>query len=46
MKNTSLPVGWERKTLGEVCEIFNGSTPLKSKREFWDDGEINLVYNK
>lgn len=41
MEKTGLPVGWEMKTVGEVCEIFNGSTPLKSKREFWDDGEIN-----
>ena len=37
----SLPEAWEVKTLGEVCEIFNGSTPLKRKKEFWEDGEIN-----
>ena len=40
-EKTGLPVGWEMKTLGEVCEIFNGSTPLKGKKEFWDNGEIN-----
>ncbi len=32
---------WEVKTLGEVCEIFNGSTPLKSKKKYWDNGTIN-----
>jgi len=40
-RSRSMPDGWELRTLGDVCEIFNGSTPLKSKREFWDDGEIN-----
>jgi type I restriction enzyme S subunit len=30
----------EWKTLGEVCEVKNGYTPLKSKKEFWEDGII------
>ncbi|NVO18827.1 MAG: restriction endonuclease subunit S [Bacteroidetes bacterium] len=30
--------GWEIKKLGEVCEIVNGSTPLRSNNEFWDNG--------
>jgi type I restriction enzyme S subunit len=37
----SLPKGWEIKTLGEVCDISNGSTPLRSKKEFWDNGNVN-----
>ena len=31
---------WETKKLGEVCDIVNGFTPLKSNRKFWDDGDI------
>lgn len=32
--------GWEIKTLGEVCEIKGGSTPLKSNTSFWSNGNI------
>ena len=28
--------GWERKRLGEVCEIVNGGTPKTSVAEYWD----------
>jgi len=30
--------GWEIKKLGEVCEIINGSTPLRSNKTFWENG--------
>lgn len=30
--------GWEVKKLGEVCEIVNGTTPLRSNKDFWDNG--------
>ncbi len=36
----SLRKGWEIKKLGEVCEIVNGSTPLRTNKEFWDGGEF------
>jgi type I restriction enzyme S subunit len=32
--------GWEIKTLGEVCDIFSGSTPLKSDLSFWQNGDF------
>ena len=32
---------WETKKLGDVCKIINGSTPLRSKKEYWEDGDIN-----
>jgi restriction endonuclease S subunit len=32
---------WEVKKLGEVCDIFNGSTPLRTRSDFWENGEIN-----
>ena len=32
---------FELVELGEVCNIFNGATPLRSNEEFWKDGEIN-----
>ena len=34
-------MNWEVKKLGDVCEIFNGSTPLKSNKQYWDNGTIN-----
>lgn len=27
--------GWERKTLGEVCEVVNGGTPKTSVAKYW-----------
>lgn len=31
---------WEMFELGELCDIFNGSTPLKKKEEYWEKGTI------
>lgn len=31
---------WQIEKLGEVCDIINGSTPLRSNKEFWDDGDV------
>jgi type I restriction enzyme S subunit len=31
---------WEKKSLGEVCEIVNGSTPLRTNKAFWDYGDF------
>ena len=39
--NSQLPKGWKIKKLGEVCDVFNGSTPLRRKKEFWENGNIN-----
>lgn len=35
-----LPEGWEMKKLGEVCEIINGSTPLRTNKDFWENGDF------
>ncbi|MBO1055210.1 MAG: restriction endonuclease subunit S [Dolichospermum sp. JUN01] len=35
-----LPVGWEIKTIGEVCKSGAGGTPLKSKKEYYEGGQI------
>ncbi len=31
---------WEKKSLGEVCEIVNGSTPLRTNKDFWENGNF------
>ncbi|MEE6188050.1 restriction endonuclease subunit S [Niabella digestorum] len=36
----NLQHGWEIKKLGEVCEIVNGSTPLRSNKDFWENGNF------
>lgn len=40
-ENKQLPKGWEWKMLGEVCEVYNGSTPLRKRKEYWENGNIN-----
>ena len=32
--------GWKVKKLGEVCEIVNGSTPLRTNKDFWVNGKF------
>jgi type I restriction enzyme, S subunit len=32
--------GWQTKSLGDVCKTGSGGTPLKSKKEFYDNGTI------
>lgn len=27
--------------IGTICNVFNGSTPLKSNNEYWENGDIN-----
>ncbi|CCE58232.1 TPA: restriction endonuclease subunit S [Staphylococcus argenteus] len=34
---------WEEKELGEIFQIISGSTPLKSNKEFYENGNINWV---
>jgi restriction endonuclease S subunit len=36
-----MKAGWVTKPLGDVCKIVNGSTPLRSNKTYWDNGEIN-----
>ena len=36
IENTSLPTGWETKSLGEICEIQLGKTPHRKTERFWD----------
>ena len=35
-----LPVGWEIKTIGEVCKTGAGGTPVKSNKEYYENGQI------
>lgn len=35
--------GWEEKTLGEVCMTGAGGTPLKSKKEYYEGGDIPWI---
>lgn len=31
---------WQTEKLGEVCKIINGSTPIRSRKDFWEMGTI------
>lgn len=33
--------GWRVEKLGDVCDIVNGSTPLRSNKSFWENGDIS-----
>lgn len=37
-----MPEGWQRLSLGEVCEAIGGGTPSTSRPEYWD-GDITWV---
>ena len=34
-------MSWITLELGEICDITNGSTPLRTNKEFWENGTIN-----
>lgn len=33
-------IEWQKVRLGDVCDIFNGSTPLKTNDDYWKGGNI------
>lgn len=35
-----IKVKWVDKYLGDVCNIVNGSTPLRSNKDFWENGSF------
>ena len=37
-----VPDGWQSVRLGDVAEVIGGSTPSRSKKEFWD-GNVSWV---
>ena len=38
-----IPAHWEVKVIGDVCDLRSGSTPNRSKKEYWDEGSIPWV---
>ena len=38
-----LPVGWEWKRLGEVCETYGGGTPSTKEPSYYDNGNLLWV---
>ena len=41
-RNAQVPDGWEVTRLGYVAEVVGGSTPSRSRKEFWE-GEVPWV---
>jgi type I restriction enzyme S subunit len=39
----SIPEGWERKKIGDICETVGGGTPSTNNPEYWNDGNITWV---
>jgi type I restriction enzyme S subunit len=36
-----IPAGWKMGVIGDICaSVVNGSTPLRSKSEFWDQADL------
>jgi type I restriction enzyme S subunit len=31
---------WSVKRFGDICEIVNGSTPLRTNKDFWENGDF------
>jgi type I restriction enzyme S subunit len=38
-----LPVNWKWVKLGNIFQVFVGSTPTRSKNEYWENGNINWI---
>ncbi|WP_394967532.1 restriction endonuclease subunit S [uncultured Helicobacter sp.] len=38
-----LPQHWEWKTLGEIANTSSGSTPLRNRKEYWENGTIHWL---
>ncbi|MBK8505052.1 MAG: restriction endonuclease subunit S [Saprospiraceae bacterium] len=38
---TRLPEGWERKKIGESCNVSGGGTPSRKIKDYWTDGVHN-----
>jgi len=34
-------VSWKTVELGDICDISNGSTPLRTNKSFWENGTAN-----
>ncbi len=32
---------WKLVKLGDICELKTGGTPSRSKKEYWENGDIN-----
>ncbi len=39
-KESGLPEGWEKTTIGNICNVTGGGTPSKKKTEYWENGDI------
>lgn len=35
-----LKSNWKISNLGEICDIVNGATPLRTNKEFWENGNF------
>ena len=40
LNDKSKQTNWTLAKLGEICDIKNGSTPLKTEKSFWKNGEV------
>ncbi|MDO8668643.1 MAG: restriction endonuclease subunit S [bacterium] len=36
----TIPKEWKKVRLGDVCNFINGKTPLRSRSEYWQNGNI------
>lgn len=43
LKKRVIPNGWVLKKIGEIAKTGSGGTPLSSRREFYDNGEIPWI---
>lgn len=41
IEKTVQSAGYRCLTIGTICEVVNGSTPLKSDMRYWENGDVN-----
>ena len=43
MSSETLPSGWTKRKLGEVCRVVSGGTPSRNNPSYWENGTIPWV---
>ncbi len=36
MTRAAMKAGWQRKVIGDICDLVNGGTPKTGVAEYWD----------
>lgn len=44
--NNTIPAGWRKLRLGDICSFYSGGTPSKNNPKYWNNGTIKWLSAK